>query len=85
MSATFNCQKFSEYFSLSLFGTMITGAPIVTIDKRMKYKVSEYYTEDIKQLGIVRTFVFVHIDLIVSLYSFILSYLHTYFFFFFFY
>ena len=49
MSATFACDLFSQYFALPV-RDRLEPAPVVTVDEA-PHSVSEYYVEDIKELG----------------------------------
>jgi len=61
MSATFNVQRFAEYFSFPLFGKL-APAPIIDLDKSHNQKTSfmihEYY---LCQLGILRQVSSLHV------------------------
>nr|XP_022333202.1 putative ATP-dependent RNA helicase TDRD9 [Crassostrea virginica] len=49
MSATFDCDLFAQYFALPV-RDRLEPAPVVTVDEA-PHSVSEYYVEDIKELG----------------------------------
>lgn len=49
MSATFDCDLFAQYFALPV-RDRLEPAPVVTVDEA-PHTVSEYYVEDIKELG----------------------------------
>ena len=49
MSATFDTQKFAEYFAVNVRGSL-EAAPVVSVEGSM-FKVPEYYIEDLKSLG----------------------------------
>ena len=54
MSATFNVQRFAEYFSFPLFGKLVP-APVIDLDKSRDQKTSfmihEYYLCQLGLLG----------------------------------
>lgn len=52
MSATFDCDLFAQYFALPV-RDRLEPAPVVTVDEA-PHTVSEYYVEDIKELGQVQ-------------------------------
>jgi len=56
MSATFNVQRFAEYFSFPLYGKL-APAPIIDLDKSQDQKTSfmihEYYLCQLGLLGLV--------------------------------
>ena len=49
MSATIEAQKFADYFKVPVRGVM-EPAPVLTVGAGT-FKVSEYFVEDLKQLG----------------------------------
>lgn len=50
MSATINIEKFSQYFSVPIFGAL-DEAPIITIKKSSKYHTQIFYLEELDSLG----------------------------------
>ncbi|PSN47186.1 putative ATP-dependent RNA helicase spindle-E [Blattella germanica] len=53
MSATFNVKKFSEYFSMRVFGKL-EGATIIDLDEvkdKNTYPIMEYYLDQLTELG----------------------------------
>lgn len=55
MSATFNSQKFAEYFATPTEKGFIP-APVITIAKKRVYKVHKYYLCQLDTLGSVSKF-----------------------------
>lgn len=51
MSATFDTTQFANYFALPVRGRL-EPAPVYTVEGRC-FTVSEYYVEDLRQLGVV--------------------------------
>ena len=65
MSATFDTELFGKYFS-RLIGGKIEKAPVVVVEGR-SYDVSEYYLDDLSELGIPVSLSFtLHIALLKS-------------------
>jgi hypothetical protein len=56
MSATFNVQRFAEYFSFPLYGKLIP-APIIDLEKshdqKTSFMIHEYYLCQLRLLGLV--------------------------------
>ncbi|XP_044735251.1 probable ATP-dependent RNA helicase spindle-E [Chrysoperla carnea] len=50
MSATINIEKFSQYFSVPIFGALVE-APVITIQKRSKHQTQIFYLEELDALG----------------------------------
>ena len=69
MSATFDTDMFAHYFSLPLRGHL-EPATVVNVEGRC-YDVAEYYVEDLKSLGEVKTCQtgFMKLKLLVSSYQ----------------